>query len=75
MNYSKTVEPNFRILFSVYFHPRGRLLLTWINFNPSIDNYSNAQVKYGIKLLIQSQTSTLQLMKFGNESINSSHTL
>ena len=41
----------------------GPLLLTWFNFNPSM------------KLLIHSQTSTVQLLKFGNGLVISSHTL
>ena len=39
------------------------LLLTWFNLNPSIDICT---VKCEMKLLIHSQTSTVQSLKFGN---------
>ena len=45
------------------------LLLTWFNFNPSMD------IKWEIKLLIHSQTSTVQPLKFGNGYVIPSNTL
>ena len=44
-------------------YSQGPLLSTWINFNPSINT---CQVKYGMKLLIYSRTSTVAPLKFGN---------
>ena len=43
----------------------GPLLLTWINFNPSMD-VTTYPVKYGMKLLFHFQTSTAVSLKFGN---------
>ena len=37
-------------------------LLTWINFNSSIDTFI---IPSGMKLFIHSQTSIVQLLKFG----------
>ena len=42
------------------------LLLTWFNFDPSMDKKSFAQYKCGMKWLIHSQTSTVAPLKFGN---------
>ena len=53
----------------------GHLLLTWINFKPSMDKVITSIIKCGIKLLIHSQTSTVQPLKFGNGKVISSHTL
>ena len=51
---------------------QGSLLLTWVEFNP---NMYKSILKGGMKLLIHPQTSTVQLLKFGNEQVISSHTL
>ena len=45
---------------------RGRLLLLWVNFKV---------IKCEMKLLIQSQTSTVKPLKFVNGPVISSHTL
>ena len=45
----------------VFLYIPGALLPIWINFNPSMDNYKMLD-----KLLIHSQTSTAQPLKFGN---------
>ena len=45
--------------------------LTWINFNPNMDKF----IKYGLKLLIHSPTSTVQSLKFENAQKTSSLTL
>ena len=37
---------------------QGPLLLTWINFNPRMDKVITSIIKYEMKLLIHSQTST-----------------
>ena len=43
---------------------QGPLLLTWINFNPSMDEYIIISIiKRGMKHLIQSQTSMVQMEK------------
>ena len=42
------------------------LLLTWINFNHSMDKYLTCPVKRGMKSPIHSQTSTVAPLKFGN---------
>ena len=42
------------------------LLLTCITCNPSMDEQSHAQKKYEMTLVIHSQTSTVQPLKFGN---------
>ena len=41
------------------------LLLTWINFNPRMENIT-CPVKCGVNLRIHSQTSTVPPLKFGN---------
>ena len=51
------------------------LSLTWINFNPSMDKLIISIIKCGMKLLIQSQTSTVQPLKFGNGWVILSYTL
>ena len=48
------------------------LLPTWFNFNPSIITYP---VRCGMKLLIHSQNSMKEPLKFGNGYVISSHTL
>ena len=45
-----------------------------VNFNPYMDKWSHAG-KYGMKLLIDSQTSTAVPMKYGNRNVISSHAL
>ena len=42
----------------------GPLLLIWFNFNPSMDKNSTI-VKFGVKLLIYSQTSMAAQLKLG----------
>ena len=49
----------------------GSLLLTWINFNRSMDTHRLCR----IKILLQSQTSKINLLKCGNGQVISSHTL
>ena len=53
----------------------GPNLLTWINFNHTMDKVITSSIKCGLKVHIQSQTSTAQQFKFGNEYVISSHTL
>ena len=44
---------------------QGPVLLTWINFDPNIITIK-PNIKFGMKLLIHSQTSTVQPLKFDN---------
>ena len=55
----------------------GPLLLTWINLNPAWKNKKIITfiIRWEKKLLIHSQTSTVQPLKFGNIQVISSHTL
>ena len=50
------------------------LLLTWINFNPSMDYIIASIVKCELKLMIHSQTSMIH-RSLGMDKKNSSHTL
>ena len=53
---------------SLYLLYPGPLLLTWINFNRNMQ-------RYGMDLFIQSQTQTVQLVKFRNGYLILSHIL
>ena len=57
---------------SPHISPRG-LLLTLINFNPGLE--ITPIMKYEMKLLIHSQTLTVQALKFCNGQVISFHTL
>ena len=45
----------------------GTILLTWFNFNPSMEKGKITSSKYGMKLLIPSQTYMVQPLKLGME--------
>ena len=73
------------VIFSAYItsckcpHPGNdvmqSLLLTWINFNLSMDKLITSIIMCGMKLLIHSQTSTVPPLRFGNGYVISSGTL
>ena len=52
----------------------GSLLLTWFNFNTGMES-NRIHYQMWVKLLIHSQTSMVQPLKFGNGFIISFHTL
>ena len=65
----------WNIIFSWFVVHQGPLLLTWINLNPSMISNHMPSVKCVMKLLIHSQSSTVQPMEFRNRYVISSHTL
>ena len=65
------VKNHARYMWKTY---EGLRLLTWMNFNPSMDKYSHPG-KYGIKLYIHSQTPAAAPLKFANGEVISFHML
>ena len=73
--HSAVIVINILILDFLYISPvilQGLLLHKWTNFNPNI---TTSNIKYGMKVLTHSQTTTVEPLKHRNGGIIPYHTL